>query len=160
MHSDNIPGSDNPLSWGSYIPNLYHFEPVPMLASLGPRWFGGQASGCSVAAGRWATSSRCEAGVRPVGGGDGRAVLLRRGLVEHGEQLGGLVGQGFQVDDSISAIPEAKLMNKDLKILGLPIIGVQNEVSMEISSVQSWKGQPIAWESDCNSKLELRIVGS
>ena len=47
------------------------------------------------------------------------------------------MGQGFQVDDSISAIPEANLVNKDSKILGLPIIGVQNEVSMEISSVQS-----------------------
>ena len=47
------------------------------------------------------------------------------------------MGQGFQVDDSICAISEAKLVNKDSKILGLPIIGVQNEVSMEISSVQS-----------------------
>ena len=46
-----------------------------------------------------------EGRVRPVGGGDGRLVLLGAGLVEDWQKLRGVMGEGLEVDHGVSPVP-------------------------------------------------------
>ena len=45
-----------------------------------------------------------EGRVRPVGGGDGRLVLLGAGLVEDWQKLRGVMGEGLEVDHGVSPV--------------------------------------------------------
>ena len=59
------------------------------------------------------------------------------------------MGQGFKVDNSISAIPEVCLIAYSFQLAkwfyqGSPIVRVKDEVAMEIASIKAGEGQTIA----------------
>ena len=58
-----------------------------------------------------------EGRVRPVGGGDGRLVLLGAGLVEDWQKLRGVMGEGLEVDHGVSPVP---------------VVAVQDQVAMKV----------------------------
>merc|ERR1719318_2421479 len=91
----------------------------PLLSYHGPR--------CGVG---WRAFARATEGrVSPVSRGDAGLVLLGAGLVEHGQQLRGLVCQGLQVDDRVRAVP---------------VVGVEDEVAVEVPGVQPGEGEAVA----------------
>merc|ERR1719410_1711454 len=70
-----------------------------------------------------------EGWVGPVGGGDGGLVLLGARLVEHRQQLRRVVGQRLQIHHGVRAVT---------------VIAVEDEVSVEVSGVQSGQRQSVA----------------
>ena len=73
--------------------------------------------------------SSTECRISPVCRGYARLVLLGAGLVEHRQQLRRLVSQRLQIHHCIRPVS---------------IIGVEDEVSVEVSGVESRQGQTIA----------------
>ena len=58
-----------------------------------------------------------EGRVRPVGGGDGRLVLLCAGLVEDRQKLRGVIVECLEVDHGVSPVP---------------VVAVQDQVAMKV----------------------------
>ena len=77
---------------------------------------------CSVTRSIGTSVNSREARVSPVRRGDGGVVLLLTGLVEHWKQLSGFDSGGLQINHSVCSVS---------------IIGVEDEVTMEISGVEA-----------------------
>ena len=73
--------------------------------------------------------SATEGGVCPVRRGDGGLVLLGAGLVEHGEQLGGVVVEGLEVDHGVRPVA---------------VVAVEDEVAVKVPGVEAGQGEAIA----------------
>ena len=83
---------------------------------------------CSVTRSIGTSVNSREARVGPVSSGYGGVVLLLTGLVEHWQQLSGFHSGGLQIDHSVCPVS---------------IIGVEDEVTMEISGVEAGQRQPV-----------------
>jgi len=77
----------------------------------------------------WKASGHSKRWVRPVRSRDGGVVLLSTSLVEHRQQLRGLLRQSLEVDHGVSPVT---------------VIRVQDEVPVEVAGIQPGQRQPVA----------------
>ena len=84
---------------------------------------------CSVTRSIGTSVSSREARVGPVRGGYRGIVLLLTGFVEHWQQLSGFHSGGLQIDHRVRSVP---------------IVGVEDEVTMKVSGVQPRQRQTVA----------------
>ena len=73
--------------------------------------------------------SPTEGRVCPVRGGDGGLVLLSAGLVEHRQQLRGVVCAGLEVDHGVRPVA---------------VVAVEDQIPVEVAGVEAGQGKAIA----------------